>query len=828
MTSTSNIDTGRAPGRRSMTRRLTALTLALCAATGASLAQTPPPAATAALDWSQPAQPLGSALNALALRTGMTVGVDAEAVRGKQATALHGRYTPDQALQQLLQGSGLEASRSSSGGWVLRPAAAAVAPAAAAASVASAGDARQLDEVRVVASRSTATEGTGSFTTDAPMATATGLPLTLRETPQSVSVITRERMDDQGLTEISDVLRQATGLSFIQNGNAGSDANSVYSRGFLVENYQVDGIPQSGSWLTQSGDLAFYDRVEVIRGATGLMNGVGTPAATINLVRKRPTDQFQANATVSAGTWNNYRGEVDIGGPLNEAGNVRGRIVAAVQDSDSWIDRYKQTRRLFYGIVEADVTSSTRVTAGLSIQKLDNDATARSGLPLYFSDGTLSNFSRSQSAAADWAHSYQDQQQFFASVDHTLGAGWKLHAGFNQSRRGYDDVIGYATAGFVDRWTGTGLGLWANRWDSKPVQNSGDLYASGPFELGGRQHELVVGLNGSRTKDEPPIYDGWSNPQIPNFYTWNGAYPFQPENPRTGTQTTITEQSGAYATARLKPTDALAVILGARVSNWSEDVDVRLFDGTTSASSRSENGVVTPYFGLVYDLGSHWSAYTSFTDIFQPQTNRTISGDYLAPLKGKAYEAGVKGAFYEDRLNVSAAVFEIRQDNLAVALPNQFAPDGSQAYRAAQGTTSRGYEFEAAGEVMPGWQIGAGFSRAVARDSEGVRLNTQVPDNMLKLFTAYRIASIGRGLTVGGGLNWQSRTYSTGLGPDYDQTFTQSSYSTLDLMVRYPISRQLSLAVALNNVFDKKYYTSTSSSYYGAPRNVLVTLRASY
>ena len=819
------IDFRAVPQRRAMTRRFSALALALCAATGSAWAQTAP-AAAEPLEWSQPAQPLGSALTALALRTGMTVGVDAEMVRGKQAAALNGRYTPEQALKQLLDGSGLEVVRSPSGGYALRAATTSAAPSAAA--ITSASNVQDLGEVRVVASRSAVTEGTGSFTIDAPIATATGLPLTLRETPQSVSVITRDRMDDQGLTQVSDVLRQATGLTFVQSGNPGSDSNSVYARGFLVENYQLDGIPQTGSWLTQSGDLSIYDRVEVVRGATGLLNGVGTPAATINLVRKRPTTQFQANATLSAGTWNNFRGEVDIGGPINEAGTVRGRIVAAVQDSDSWIDRYSESKRLFYGVVEADVTSSTRLTAGVALQKLDNDGTARSGLPLYFSDGTLSNFSRSQSAAASWAHSYQNQQQFFASVDQTLGAGWKLHAGFNQSRRGYDDVIGYAMSGFVDRATGSGLGLWANRWDSKPVQNAGDIYASGPFQMAGRQHELVVGLSASRTKDEPPIYSGWSNPEIPNFYTWNGDYPFEPYNPRTGTQSTVTRQSGAYATARLRPTDALSVILGARVSRWSEDVEERMFDGSSTSSSRSENGVVTPYAGLVFDLNDHWSAYASYTDIFRPQINKTISGDYLSPLKGKAYEAGVKGSFYEDRLNVSAAVFEIKQDNLAVVVPNQFAPDGSQAYRAAQGTTSRGYEMEVAGEVMPGWQIGAGYSHSVARDADDVRLNTEVPDSMLKLFTTYRIASIGNGLTVGGGLNWQSSTHTTDLGPDYSSTFTQPGYATLDLMVRYPLTRQLMLSVALNNVFDKKYYTNTSSSYYGAPRNLLVTLRAAY
>ena len=810
--------------------RLSSFALALGVIAGGAWAQAPAPADSAAVEWRQPAQPLGSALTALAVHTGLLVGVDAEVVRGKQAPAIQGRYTPRQALLLLLEGSGLEAVRGASGGYTVR--AAAPAPRAEAASDEQHASGGSLETVTVTAGRDTVTEGTGSFTTDGPISTATRLPLTLRETPQSVTVITRQRMEDQSIRQIGDVLRQTTGLSFVQNGNAGSDGNSVYSRGFLVENYQVDGIPQTGSWLTQTGDLAPYDRVEVVRGATGLLNGVGTPAATVNLVRKRPTQAFQALASISAGSWNYYRGEVDIGGPLNEAGTVRGRIVAAVQDNESWIDRYEEKKQIFYGIVEADLTSATRLTAGLDLQQHDNDGAARSGLPLFFSDGSESHFDRSQSAAASWAHSYQDQRQFFVSLDHRFDNGWSAHAGFNQSKRSYDDVLGYAMRGYLDRATGAGLSLWANKWNSEPVQNAADFYATGPFEMFGRRHELVVGYNISRTKDQPPTYTGWSPPNynaaIPNFYLWNGDYPREPFNPQTGNSETTTNQSGLYATTRLRPTDALSVILGARVSDWSEKTRKIPFAGKATFGSRSENGVVTPYAGLVYDLSDHWSVYTSYTDIFKPQTNKDLSGNNLAPLEGIAYEAGVKGSFYNDQLNLSAAVFQIEQDNLAVAIPNQFAPDGSAAYRAAQGTKSRGYEFEAAGEVMPGWQIGSGFSRSVARDAAGVRLNTQVPNELFKLFTTYRIAGIGNGLVVGGGVNWQSETYTSNLGPSGKARFMQPSYATLDLMARYPISKSLSVSVALNNVFDKTYYTSTSSSFYGAPRNLLVTLRGSF
>ncbi|PZQ62649.1 MAG: TonB-dependent siderophore receptor, partial [Variovorax paradoxus] len=373
-------------------RRLSAIAIALQFA-GAGLvpahAQQPPPGGSA-VALSQSAQPLGAALNALAARTGLLVGVDAELVRGRQAPALEGSFTPVEALRRLLAGSGLEAVPGAAGSYTLRPlSAAAPAPQADAATLGT------LGVVQVTGRRDTVTEGSGSYTTNGMVSSATRLDLTLRETPQSISIITRDRMDDQGLAQVSDVLRQAPGLNFIQSGDAGTDSNAVYARGFAVENYQIDGIAQTDSWLTQTGDLAPYDRVEIVRGATGLLNGVGTPAATINLVRKRPTAQFQGMASLSAGSWNQVRGEVDIGGPLNDAGSVRGRIVAAAQKGNSWIDRYEGKKQIFYGIVEADLSRDTRLTAGVELQQHDNDGTARSGLPLFFSDGTLARWDRS-------------------------------------------------------------------------------------------------------------------------------------------------------------------------------------------------------------------------------------------------------------------------------------------------------------------------------------------------------------------------------------------------------------------------------------------------
>lgn len=764
---------------------------------------------------------LDKALTAFAASSGVMLSFEPSQVQGLQSGGLQGEHTVWGGFSLLLQGSGLEAQSRGPGSYVLRKVGAAQ-------GAATEGAAGALPGVTVRSRRSAETEGTGSYTSIAPLTSATKLGMTLRETPQSVTVITKQRMEDQGITQLDDVIRQTTGLTFVQVGSQGSDNNAVYARGFEVDNYQVDGIPQLSNWLTQTADMFAYDRVEVIRGANGLTSGVGSPSATINLVRKRPFADFQASVTGTVGSWDKRRVEADISSPLNASGTVRGRVAVAAQENESWVDRLKEKKRLFYSIVEADLSRGTKLSGGFEYQKHDADEGARSGLPLFFSDDAPTHFARSSSSATNWAYSHQAQKQYFVSLDHQFDSGWTVRANYNQARRAYDDVIGYAIYGAPDRLTGTGLGVYGNKWNSAPTQRALDLYASGPFELFGRKHELVAGYNVSRTTYDAPGYGWWWTQAnaVPNVFDWDGSTTSSPEFIKSGMTHFAERQTGVYSTVRLKPADGVSVILGARVTDWERSSTDRYFDGTPSSQvSQRERGKVVPYAGLVVDVVPDWSVYGSFTGIFKPQDQRGLDDQYVDPLKGKAYEVGTKGAFFRDRLNVSLAVFEIRQDNLAVKIVPEVPVTGGNAYATVPGTVTRGYEAEVSGEVARGWQLSAGYTFSKSRNREGESIGTNVPQQQFKLFTSYRLAQVGRGLTVGGGVAYLSEAYTDGLGVNWDQRFTQPAYAVVDLMARYPFSDKLSASVNLGNAFNKTYYTSTSSTYYGAPRNVNLTVK---
>ncbi|MEG0886459.1 MAG: TonB-dependent receptor plug domain-containing protein, partial [Janthinobacterium sp.] len=205
------------------------------------------------------------------------------------------------------------------------------------------------------------------------IATATRMVLTPRETPQSISVVTRQHMDDFALNSVDAVMRHTPGITVSAYD---TDRTNYYSRGFSINNFQYDGIPSAVRNVAYSAgntlsDMAIYDRIEVLKGASGLLSGAGSLGGTINLVRKKPTADFHGHVTLGAGSWDNYRSELDVSGPLTETGNVRGRAVAAYQDRHSFIDRYSSQSSVFYGILEFDLSPDTLLTVGADYQ--DND-----------------------------------------------------------------------------------------------------------------------------------------------------------------------------------------------------------------------------------------------------------------------------------------------------------------------------------------------------------------------------------------------------------------------------------------------------------------------
>lgn len=771
------------------------------------------------------AGPLAEALSQFASASGVALSFDQARTHGQASAGLHGQYSVDAGFATLLAGSGLQAVPVSPGVYVL---------------VGGGGDeagAIQLGATSIVdVGLGETTEGTGAYTTGV-TTTATKLPLSLRETPQSVTVVTRQQMDDRGSQDISDVLRNTPGVT---QQAYDSERMEFSTRGFVITNYQNDGVNSIYDGVYDEGtthvDMATYDRVEVIKGATGLMTGSGDPSATVNLIRKKPTAQFKGSVTASAGSWDDYRTQVDLSGPLNDSGSVRGRVVSAYQDRKSYQDHYKQKKDVYYGILEADLGESTLLTLGVDQQSVTPRGSTWTGNPVYFADGGRTDFSRSFNPAADWSRRDFDTTTYFTSLEHALVNDWKLKLSLDQKTTDHDTRLASASGGNPERTTGEGMFLYWGRWEGHRVQNTADLNLSGPFTLGGHQHDLVAGFSASHSRQTGATFDTRAFSMVPgSIYDWNGKLPVQ-NFPKNGKYERTQSQNGLYLATRLRPTDDLSFILGSRLSTFKYNEDYRYYPGSQQANTQTgykEHGVVTPYAGVVYDLDPVYSVYASYTSIYQPQVYKDSKGATLSPVEGASYEAGLKAAYLEGKLNASLAVFRIEQDNVAESIGTDANLEG--IYKAIDGATTQGIELELAGELAQGWNLSAGYTYARTRNKDeqyiyGFPMTTTKPEHVVRLFSTYRLPGMLDKITVGGGISYQSlfygRIYSAAAG-DYTR-IKQGGYSLVDLMTRYQYNEQLSFTLNANNVTDKRYLSGLGNfdtTYYGEPRNFMLTTR---
>jgi outer membrane receptor for ferric coprogen and ferric-rhodotorulic acid len=739
------------------------------------------------------AQPLAQALMLFGRQSGLQVTAAGALTKGLTSAAVKGDLAPAQALSQLLAGTGLAFRFVGSNGVVVERA-----PQAANGAI-------QLGAVRIegvdeagssVSSDPYATEGTGSYTQTGSSGAATGLGLTLRQTPQSVTVMTRQRMDDFKLETLTDVMEQTPGITIFRQGSH----IEFEARGTGV-NLQTEGNQQISSgyaYFTSTNftldSLVDIDRIEVLKGSNGLIVGKGNTGATVNLIRKRAPREFQASISASAGSWSNYSANVDVGGSLNAAGTLRGRVVAAVTDGKSFRDYEKNESRTLFGTLELDLTPDTLLSAGVTYREREvrglamwiNIRAYNSSNPTEF----LGWKPRSYNPATPWAGYEQESTNVFSRLEHQFANGWTSKIQLAHENIEIPELL-VASSTTQDFDTATRYLNTKNRNSSLIA----DL--KGPVNLFGRIHDVLLGAGASNSSSD---FD--SN-------KFGSSHHYQ-------------KHRYAYVAARINLVDPLKFIVGTRVTNYENE--------STTMYGRSvlkETCVVTPYAGLVYDVSKDISLYGSYASIFQPQSNQDEQGRTLDPEEGLTYEIGAKGEFFDKHLNASISHFWIRTDNVAESTGG-LTPSGSTAYRGVMGASRRGYELELSGELARSWQLQAGYTM----NSSSLSNSDRNPKHQFKLGSTYRLAGGSlRGLTVGASTRWQSTTSAT--AAIYQGiTIRQSSYWLLDLMARYQVNNHWSFSTNINNVLDKKYYQPVAGQglgyTWGAPRSFNVSVRYNF
>lgn len=665
--------------------------------------------------------------------------------------------------------------------------------------------------------------GESTSATQPPGVTTLGkVPLKPRELPQSASVIDHERLEQQNLFSLDAAMQQATGVT-VQPFQLLTTAYCV--RGFKVDSFELDGVPALlGNTASSPQDMAIYERVEILRGSNGLLHGTGNPAATVNLVRKRPQREFAASTTLSAGRWDRYRAEVDVGGPLSASGNVRGRAVAAYEDRDYFYDVADQGTRLLYGVTEFDLSPDTLLTVGAQYQHIDS-ITNMAGVPMA-KDGSNLGLSRDTYLDVDWDRFKWDTYRAFGSLEQQLGGGWKgkVSAEYQEA----DSRLRYAGSfGAIDPQTGDGGQLTGAAYKFKSIQRSLDANLNGPVRLFGLTHELLGGVTYAQGETRQDTARFLNLPNTPvNVYRWD---PHGVPRPQIGQYTspgTTTTQKGLYALGRIKLAEPLTLVVGGRESWWDQD---------TPATRFKPGRQFTPYGGLIWDFARDWSWYVSYAEVYQPQADRqTWNSEPLSPVEGKTYETGIKGELADGRLNLSLAAFRIDLENNPQEDPDHPGPPNNPFYISGGKVRSQGFELEGTGYLTPYWSLSAGYtytSTEYLKDSQndsGTRYSTFTPRHLLRLWSNYDLPWQDRRWSVGGGLQAQS-DYSV----DYrGVSMRQGGYALVNMRLGYKIDEHWTAAVNVNNLFDRTYYQSLSNpnwnNRYGEPRSFNVSLRGAF
>lgn len=650
---------------------------------------------------------------------------------------------------------------------------------------------------------------------------ATGLDLSIRETPQSVTVVDRQRIDDFALTNVNDLLEQTVGVTVQRNE---TDRTEYSSRGFDITNFQVDGIglPLLGA-VDGDLDTILYERVEIVRGANAIMTGVGNPSATVNYLRKRPTTTFQANASAYAGSFDMWRLEGDVSGPLSASGTLRARVIGAHEERNSYLDYNQVNRTVLGGSVALDITPSLTATVGYTRQENKADGILWGALPLVYSDGTRISYPRSASTSAPWTYANVLNESAFGELTYRVGGDWSLRGVFTYNHVDSNAKRLYAS-GTPDPETGLGIVGSSGIYPSHNKQYLIDGYASGSVDLFGRSHQLAFGVSNGWLRSSE--YEAYSDTEIDygDIRQLSSFVPPEPDYPEITIQGQERNRlTRVYGAIHLNFTDRLKGVAGASA------VWLKTSGDSYGSDLARDDHKVSPYAGLLFGLTRNLTLYASYTDIYAPQSQVDIDNRRLAPAKGTSLEAGIKGSWLDNRLSATAAIFKAKQRGLASYVGTFDGTDGPLGldYYEALDTTSKGFEVEVSGRVTDHWQLSGGFTHLKIEDNQGLRTQNQIPRDSVKLAATYEVPE-WRDLKLGAQFRYQSAISDT--DDSAGLPISQKGYAVVDVLAGIKVVDHVQASVNVRNLTNAKYLNSLAwgQAFYSPPRSVIGTIRFDY
>jgi iron complex outermembrane receptor protein len=759
------------------------------------------------------AESLNSGLTQFAQEAGVTVSYVAEQVEGKTTAGLSGSFSTTRGLQQLLQGSGLEARYQGNRIYVLR-----------AASSQSQSEAT-LPVVTVQSKPESAMGPTTGYIARRTSA-ATKTDTAYRETPQAISVVTREQMSDQGVQSLAEAMQYVSGVR-TDGGGAQTSANNLFVRGFNSQGKTyLDGLR-----VQPDGYFGFFaeepyglERVEVFKGPTSVLYGQsGVPGGMVAMVSKRPTEEKRGETEFSVGTNNRIQGAVDVSGPLTEDGTFLYRVVGLVRDADAVVDFQKDDRVFVAPSLTWKPNASTSLTLLATYQK--NKALYTTNVPYAATDGTNPH-GRVPMSRFFGEPGFDFETTEYKSIGYEFSYDFNDNWRFRQNFR-YSDLDNHEN--YLLRSSGLIGGTTINRQYSLRhaygTNNVLDQHLQGRFNTGAISHTLLVGLDIAKSSSKRVE-------QMGNASSFNIYNPVYGSAVDTSVFTSFVDteqrslQKGIYLQDQI------------RWDKWVGTFSVRHDDVTSKVTNRI-NGAVTSdrnwnattrRAGINYLFDNGITPYASYSESFNPATGTTSparGGRSFEPERGKQYEVGVKYQPAESAISSTLSVFDLRRQNVRTIDPDNilFSVQTGEVQ-------SKGVELEVAGELTKNLKVAAAYSYVnieTSKDNTPSNVGKRPVRAPAHLASAWMDYSFRSGSLDGLGLGLGVRYTGSSWG-DAANSFKVPSYTLLDFALRYDLEKLSSslhgwsASLNIRNLTDKYYVAScflTTACNFGEGRSAI-------
>jgi outer membrane receptor for ferric coprogen and ferric-rhodotorulic acid len=765
-----------------------------------------------------PGGPLSGALARFAAEAGILLSADARLTEGKSTAGLRGRYAVQEGLNTLLNGTGLAAIDGPTG-YVLE-----MLPPADKESL--------LPEVSVT--------GSADRLSDMPpeqpgfkaeyQESATKMPLSIRETPQSITVTTRESIDARQARDLSSALEMTAGVTSGRSADGGPFAGRGLGggAGYIMRGQEldtkrdvrIDGAVVSGNEF----DLSAFERVEAVKGPSSVLYGQGSLGGFINMVRKKPKAERSASIMTQIGSFNTKRVEADVAGAFDSDQRLLGRMTLAYDDSDAFIDHVETRTMVFAPGIEARIGDRTRALLQFLYQ--DDKYLPSRGVPLRLegNEAKMPNVDRSLFAGVPSQEKSSAQNNLFTvDIDHEISDRWLgklLLQKSGQSRERFFDS--YANNGYLD--ASGDVTMYSDTSITKDDNWAGELRLEGRFDALGREHAILVGFEQNQRKTH--LAFGYTPLGPGNIYTGE----FQAANVLPGGArnqdydfdiNTTSENRAAYGQVVLSLFERTKLLAGLRF----DQSDIRRRNNLTGTIDEKRDEEPTWRLGLTQDFSNSITGYATYAQSFNPSVDaRSESGTILDPETGEGVELGIKTEWFERRLGATVAVFRQELDNRPITDPNNnnFSINGGLM-------RTDGLEVELTGSPVPGLTLGAASAWLDSEfiDPQDENFGT-IPGGTVKrqssLFVSYEIQ---RGTFVGLGMG--ATLINVGDRALGGEEFV-AGYERVDLNFYYRGLPKWDFSLQVRNLFDETYIERPrdrfQDNFFGSPRAAL--FRAEY